>query len=163
MQQGPVQFVYKCSHKSVQERIMSAIAASAVAQAAPSVPSKAALWTGRSLSTLVVLFLFFDSVMKFLRPAPVVQGFAQFGISMSLCIPIGLLLLLCTLLYVIPLTSVLGAILLTGYLGGAVFANLRIAMPLFSFLLAPVYVGVVLWLGLYLRDPRLRALVPIRS
>jgi hypothetical protein len=98
--------------------------------------------------------------MKFLKPAPVVQGFAQFGISMNLCIPIGLILLLCTLLYVNPLTSVLGAILLTGYLGGAVFANLRIAMPLFSFLLAPV---VVLWLGLYLRDPRLRALVPIRS
>jgi hypothetical protein len=143
---------------------MSAIAPTAVSQTAPlPAPSKAALWTGRTLSTLVVLFLLFDSVMKFLKPAPVVQGFAQFGISMDLCVPIGLILLLCTLLYAIPPTSVLGAILLTGYLGGAVFANLRISMPLFSFLLAPVYVGVLLWLGLYLRDPRLRALVPFRS
>src|SRR5215475_863371 len=141
---------------------MSAIAPTAVSQSLPA-PSKAALWTGRVFSTLVVLFLLFDSVMKFLKPLPVVQGFAQYGISMNLCIPIGLILLICTLLYVIPVTSVLGAILLTGYLGGAVFANLRIAMPLFSFLLAPVYVGIFLWLALYLRDPRLRALVPFRS
>jgi len=130
---------------------------------APPNASKSALWTGRILSTLVVLFLLFDSAMKFLKPAPVVQGFAQFGIPMALCVPIGLILLFSTLLYALPLTSVLGAILLTGYLGGAVMADLRIGMPFFSFVLAPVYVGVFLWLGLYLREPCLRALVPFRN
>jgi len=143
---------------------MSAIAPTSVSQTASlPAPSKAALWTGRILSTLVILFLLFDSTLKFLKPAPVVQGFAQFGISIALCVPIGFTLLICTLLYALPLTSVLGAILLTGYLGGAVMANVRIAAPLFSFTLAPTYVGVVLWLGLYLRDSRLRALVPFRS
>jgi hypothetical protein len=141
---------------------MSAIAPTAVSQAAP-LPSKAAFWTGRIFSTLVVLFLLFDSTLKFLKPAPVVQGFAQFGIPIAFCVPIGLILLLCTLLYALPLTSFLGAILLTGYLGGAVLANVRISAPLFSFTLAPIYVGIILWLGLYLRDPRLRALVPLRS
>ena len=130
---------------------------------APPAASKSALWTGRILSALVILFLLFDSLMKFLKPAPVVQGFAQFGIPITLSIPIGLILLLSTVLYALPLTCVLGAILLTGYLGGAVMANLRISAPLFSFVLAPIYVGIALWLGLYLREPRFRALAPFRS
>lgn len=124
--------------------------------------SKGLLWTGRVITTLVVLFLLLDSVGKFLKPAPVVDGFAKVGVPPSLSVAIGAILLVCTLLYAIPRTSVLGAILLTGYLGGAVLTNLRVGNPLFSFTLAPVYFGVLVWLGLYLRDKELRQLVPFR-
>jgi len=125
--------------------------------------SKARLRAGSILSGLVVLFLTFDAVMKFAKPAPVIQAFAQTGWPDRLAVPLGIILLTCTALYVIPGTSVLGAILLTGYLGGAVATHLRIGDPLFSHVLFPVYMGVLLWAGLYLREDRLRALVPLRS
>jgi DoxX-like family len=123
--------------------------------------SKGMLWTGRIISGVAVLFLTFDSVIKFLKPAPVVEAFAHLGLPLDLAVVIGVLLLLCTALYVIPRTSILGAILLTGYLGGAVATHLRSGDPLFSHVLFPVYFGALLWLGLYLRDTRLRALVPL--
>jgi DoxX-like family len=85
------------------------------------------------------------------------------GIPIALDFTIGALLLLCTLLYAVPATSVLGAILLTGYLGGAVMSHLRAGDPLFSHVLPPTYLGIFLWLGLYLRDPRLRVLIPLRN
>jgi ABC-type transport system involved in cytochrome c biogenesis permease component len=125
--------------------------------------SKARLRTGGILSGLAALFLTFDAVMKFVKPAPVIQAFAQTGWPDRLAVPLGIILLACTALYVIPRTSVLGAMLLTGYLGGAVATHLRIGDPLFSHVLFPVYVGVLLWAGLYLREDRLRALVPLRS
>jgi len=115
------------------------------------------------LSGFAVLFLFFDAVMKFIKPAPVVDAFARLGFPLDLSVTIGTILLACTILYVIPRTSILGAILLTGYLGGAVATHLRAGSPLFSEALFPVYMGVLLWLGLYLREDRLRALVPLRS
>ena len=129
---------------------------------APAV-SKSALWTGRVLSTLLILFLLFDSVLKFMKPQPVIDSFTHLGIPITLDYPIAIILLICTILYALPPTSVLGAILLTGYLGGAVMTHLRAGDPLFSHALFPTYLGVLLWLGLYLREPRLRALVPIKT
>lgn len=126
-------------------------------------PSKGSVWTGRVISALIVLFLLFDSVLKFMKPAPVVETFAHLGLSISLANPIGIILIVCALLYAIPQTSILGAILLTGYLGGAVCTHLRAGDPLFSHVLFPTYMGALLWLAIYLRDTRLRALLPLRS
>jgi DoxX-like family len=126
-------------------------------------PSKKGIWVGRVLSGLVVLFLIPDGIIKFIRPAPVVEAFAHLGLPLTLANGLGTLLLLCTVIYVFPRTSILGAILLTGYLGGAVATHLRAGDPLFSHVLFPTYLGVLLWLGLYLRDSRLRALIPLRS
>jgi DoxX-like family len=130
---------------------------------AQAVTSKKGIWAGRILRGLVVLFLIPDGIIKFSKPAPVVDAFAHLGLPLSLANTLGILLLVCTAIYAIPRTSVLGAILLTGYLGGAVATHLRAGDPLFSHVLFPTYLGVMLWLGLYLRDERLRALVPLRS
>jgi len=126
--------------------------------------SKKGLWAGRLMSGLVVAFLAIDVVIKFLRPAPapVVETFAHVGWPLSLAPVLGTILLVSTALYVIPKTSVLGAILLTGYLGGAVATHLRAGDPLFSHVLFPTYLGVLLWGCLYLREDRLRALIPLR-
>jgi len=122
--------------------------------------SKKKLWAGRIISALPVLLLLFSGVMKLMKPAPVVQGFAQFGYPETLILKIGILEIFCTVVYMIPRTSVLGAILMTGYLGGATATNVRVGDPS-SFI--PVLVGVLVWAGLYLRDDRLRALIPLRS
>ena len=126
--------------------------------------SKKGLWAGRLMSGLVVAFLAIDVVIKFLRPAPspVVETFAHVGWPLSLAPVLGTILLASTALYVLPKTSVLGAILLTGYLGGAVATHLRAGDPLFSHVLFPTYLGVLLWGGLYLREGRLRGLIPLR-
>lgn len=125
--------------------------------------SKNLLWAGRIISALPVLFLLMDAVMKFVKPTIVVETTVQLGYSETVIVPLGIVLLACAVLYVIPRTSVLGAILLTGYLGGAVATNVRVGHPLFTHILFPVYIGVLIWLGLYLRDTRLRALLPLRS
>ena len=125
--------------------------------------SRKARWAGIIISALSSLFLFADGVMKLVKPAPVVEGTVKVGYPESVIVPLGIVLLICTVVYVIPRTSVLGAILLTGYLGGAVATHVRVGDPLFSHVLFPVYLGVLIWLGLYLRDNRLRALVPQRS
>jgi hypothetical protein len=126
--------------------------------------SKKGLWAGRIMSGLVVAFLVVDVVIKFVTPAPapVVEAFAHLGWSLSLAPVLGTILLVSTVLYVIPITSVFGAIVLTGYLGGAVSTHLRAGDPLFSHVLFPTYLGVLLWGGLYLREGRLRALLPFR-
>ncbi len=123
------------------------------------------LWAGRIISTLAVLFLLLDGVMKLVKPtpAPVVEAMARLGYPASLAAGVGTLLLGCVVVYVIPRTSVLGAVLLTGYLGGAVASQVRIGEPLFSHVLFPVYVGLLIWGGLFLREERLRALIPLRS
>jgi DoxX-like family len=135
----------------------------AIAHSAAVTTSKKSVWVGRVLSGLVVLFLIPDGIIKFLKPAPVVETSAHLGLPLSLANTLGIILLVCTAIYVFPRTSVLGAILLTGYLGGAVATHLRVGDPLFSHVLFPTYLGVLLWLGLYLRDSRLRALIPLRS
>jgi hypothetical protein len=127
--------------------------------------SSKALWTGRILSGLVVLFLLVDAGFKLIKPlpAPAVQAFGQLGYPVGLAAGIGILLLACVALYAVPRTSVLGAILLTGYLGGAVATHVRVGDPWFSHALFPVYIGLLVWGGLYLRDERVRALIPLRQ
>jgi len=124
--------------------------------------SRRASWTGRVLSTLAILFLLFDSLGKLMEVAPVVAGSTELGYPATTVFPIGLVLLLCVVTYVIPSTSVLGAVLLTGYLGGAVATHVRVENPLFSHALFPIYVAFFVWGGLFLRDARLRALFPWR-
>jgi len=124
--------------------------------------SKGSLWTGRIMTGLPALFLLIDAVGKLVKPAPVVEGTVQLGYPESVLLGLGIVLLACTILYLIPQTAVLGAILLTGYLGGAVATHVRVGSPLFSHILFAVYVAVLIWGGLYLRDERLRALIPLR-
>ena len=121
--------------------------------------SKKMLWAGRILSALPVLMLLFSGVMKLMTPAAVLEGFVGLGYPESLTVGVGIVEIACAVLYVIPRTSVLGAILLTGYLGGATATHLRIGEPFFI----PIVLGVLVWGGLYLRDERLRALLPLRQ
>jgi hypothetical protein len=127
------------------------------------VESKKMLWTGRIVSWVITALLLLDAVMKLLQVPQVMEGTVKVGYPASSVRPIGIILLICLICYVIPRISVLGAILLTGYLGGAVATNLRISSPLLAYTLVPVYVGVLAWAGLFLRDERLRALIPLRK
>jgi hypothetical protein len=120
--------------------------------------SKKALWACYIMGALPVLMLLMSAVMKFIKPPPIVEGFAHLGLPESLALGLGVVELACTVVYVIPQTSVLGAILLTGYLGGATVTHLRVGDPYFM----PVILGMLVWGGLFLRDPRLRALIPMR-
>jgi DoxX-like family len=128
----------------------------------PSSIGKKALWTGRILSGLVTAFLIFDATIHLLKPAPVVEAFAKLHLSLNLAVDLGAIELVCIALYVIPQTAILGAILLTGYLGGAIAIQLTTSNSLFGEILFPVYVAAIVWGGLYLRDERLRSLVPWR-
>jgi hypothetical protein len=125
--------------------------------------SKARVWTGRILTGISVLFLLFDSVTKLMLVKPVVDAMPALGYPVSLARPIGVILLACLTVYLIPSTRVLGAVLITGFLGGAVATNVRIGAPIFTHDLLPIYVAVILWAGLYLRDARVRALIPFRG
>lgn len=124
--------------------------------------SNSSLWAGRIIGGLSVLFLLFDGAMKLVKPAFVVDATVNLGYDENTIIPLGVVLIVCTILYLIPATSVLGAILLTGYLGGAVATHVRASQGLFS-IIFPVIIGILLWLSLYLLDVRLRALIPFRS
>ena len=120
--------------------------------------SSKAIWTGRVLSGLAVLFFLFDSVAKLARSAPSLKGTIELGFPASSVVPIGIILLACTIVYLIPRVSIIGAVLLTGYLGGAVAAQLRAGNPIATHTLFPIYVAVLVWGGLFLRDARVRAL-----
>ena len=120
--------------------------------------SKKMIWTGRVISALLVLFLLFDAAIKLMKIAPVIDAFTQVGWPTTLAVPIGIVLLVCTVVYTIPSTSILGAILLTGYLGGATGTHLRAGQPFYF----PLIFGVLVWVGLFLRDARVRALIPLR-
>lgn len=111
------------------------------------------------MSALPVLLLLFSGVMKLMKPASIVEGFARFGYPESLILGIGILELACTVVYIIPRTSILGAILLTGYLGGAIATQVRVGDPFFM----TIVLGVLVWGGLFLRDSWLRALIPLRK
>ncbi len=126
--------------------------------------SKAARWTGTAMSGLIILFLLFDGGIKLVPLEIVTQTSGEIGLptDASFARTLGILTLVGTVLYAIPRTSVLGAILLTGYMGGAIATHLRIGSPLFSHTLFGVYLGLLIWGGLYLRDPRLRQLIPFR-
>jgi hypothetical protein len=118
--------------------------------------------TGRVLSGIAVAFLLFDGVAKLLQVQPVIDGTLQLGYPRGIIVPLGVILLTSVLTYVFPRTSVLGALLLTGYLGGAVATHARLEHPLFSHTLFPIYVAVFIWGGLALRDSRLQAFLPLR-
>ena len=125
-------------------------------------PSRAAKIGGYVISGLPVAFLAMDATMKLLVVQPAVEGTQKLGYDPAVIFPLGVTQLLCLIVYLFPRTSVLGAILWTGYLGGAVATHVRMGDPWLSHILFPVYLGVMLWLGLWLRSPTLRALVPLR-
>ena len=118
---------------------------------------------GRILSGTAVLFLLFDSIIKVMVIDPVVQSMGELGYPVNLALTIGIVELACIAVYLIPRTSVLGALLLTGFLGGAVASQVRIGTPLFTHSLFPIYIGLLVWGGLYLREERLRELIPLRK
>ena len=122
--------------------------------------SKGAVWTGRILIAVIFLFMLFDGGIKVLRLAPAVEGTARLGYPTSVVVPIGMVALVSAFLYALPSTSILGAVLLTGFLGGATATQVRVQDPWFFF---PVALGVLVWLGPFLLDERLRALIPLRS
>lgn len=124
--------------------------------------SRGAAWAGRGLSAVAVLFLLFDAVAKLLEVPPVVAGSTALGYPASTVFTIGMIEFVCVVAYVIPSTSVLGAVLLTGYLGGAIATHLRVENPLFTHTLFPIYVALFVWGGLFLRDAGLRAFFPWR-
>jgi len=120
------------------------------------------LWTARVLSALAAIFLLFDGVIHILKITPVVDAFAQLGYPLGTAVTLGMIEVICVVLYLVPRTSVLGALLLTGYLGGAIATQLRVGAPLFSSTLFPIYVALLLWGGLYLRDDRVASVLPLR-
>lgn len=122
-------------------------------------PGKVAMWTGRVLSGLVVLMLLMGVIMSLMKNPQAIEGMKKFGWPEHLATTLGIVELACAVLYAIPATSVLGAILLTGWLGGAVATHLRVEDPGAAF---AVVVGIVVWLALFLREPRLRSLIPLR-
>jgi hypothetical protein len=125
--------------------------------------SRTQLWSARVMSALVVLFLLFDSALHLAKPPPVAEAFAKLGYPLSASVGIGLAELLCLAAYVIPQTAVLGGVLLTGLLGGAIATQVRAGNPAFEAYVFPTLLGVLLWGGVWLRDRRLRALFPVRS
>jgi hypothetical protein len=126
------------------------------------VRSKATLWAGRAITTIVALFLGFDGATKIIRDPHVLSAMADLAFPERAIVGIGAVILVCTLLFVIPRTSMLGAILLTAHLGGGVAVQVRAGHPVFQCVF-PIIFGVLMWVGMYLRDPRLRALLPLRT
>lgn len=124
--------------------------------------SRTALWAGRIISALPILFLLMDGIMKLFKPAFVVDATVWLGYPENIIVPLGIVLTICTLLYAIPRTAILGAVLLTGYLGGAVATHVRLSEGLFP-VIFPIIIGALIWGGLWLRDVRLRALIPLRQ
>jgi hypothetical protein len=124
-------------------------------------PAKARRWIGLALSGVAVLFVAFDVVLHIWAPQPVADSMTELGWPVGLAPVLGTLELACLALYLVPRTSILGAVLFTGYLGGAIATNLRVGKPLLGFVLFPLYLALMLWGGLWLRDARLRVLLPV--
>jgi hypothetical protein len=122
--------------------------------------SRGRLWAGRIISAIPIAMLSLSAIMKFLKPPSIVKGFAHYGYPENMIVIIGILELACIVVYAIPGTSVLGAILVASYLGGATATNVRVSDPIFFI---PALLGILAWLGIFLREDRLRALLPSRS
>ena len=120
-------------------------------------------WAGWILSVLPALMLLFSGVMKFTKSPELTEGFTHLGWNENLAVALGIVEISCTIIYLLPPTAVLGAILLTGYVGGAIATHMRVGDPFIPNFVVPIVLGVVVWCGLWLRDPRLRALVPFRN
>ena len=129
----------------------------------PSPRSRKTLWAGRALSVFAVLFLLVDATFKVLVLPAAVEATTQLGYPAGTIFPLGLLQIALLIIYLVPRTSVLGAVLWTGYLGGAVATHVRVGDPLFSHTLFPIYVALFLWAGLWLRDERLCSVLPMRT
>src|SRR4051794_7449072 len=142
--------------------LMSANELSAAMVSPPAPASRKGLWAGRIITGVMSLFLVMDAAMKLLQPPAVVERVSEVGWTAGSLTGLGILMLVLLALYLIPKTAILGAVLWTGYLGGAVATHVRVGQPLFSAVLVPVYVGGLLWLGLWLRDEKLRAMLPLR-
>lgn len=125
--------------------------------------SRGQLWTARVCTTIVVLFLAFDTGLHLVDPPMVTTAALQLGLPADLMFKLGILEAILLVLYLVPRTAIFGALLWTGYLGGAILTNLRVGLPLFSHVLFPTYVAALLWVPLWLREPRLRALLPFRQ
>jgi hypothetical protein len=123
-------------------------------------PDRRALWTGRVLTGVAVLFLVFDAIVKLLALPQAIEGTAQLGYPASVVQAIGVIELVCLVAYLVPRTAIIGAVLWTGYLGGAIASHVRLGNPLFTHTLFPIYIAALLWAGLWLRDRRVRALLP---
>ncbi|MBV9511255.1 MAG: DoxX family protein [Caulobacteraceae bacterium] len=121
------------------------------------------IWAGWAMSGLMIVFMLFDSIAKLALERHVIAATTEIGYPEHVIRPLGAIAFVCTLLYAVPRTAIFGAILLTAYLGGAVASKVRIDDPLFSSTLFGVYFGVLIWGGLYLRDPQLRAMIPVRG
>ncbi|MFZ5897101.1 MAG: DoxX family protein [Myxococcota bacterium] len=146
-----------------QDVIVAASPVSTGSSVSADAPSKKALWGGRVLSGIPLAFLAFDTVIHLTAVAPAMKGSEDLGWSPSVLVPLGVVQLICWVLYAIPRTAVLGAILWTGYLGGAVATHVRVDNPLFSHVLFPVYVAAMLWGGLWLRNQRLQGALHWRA
>ena len=129
---------------------------------ASTAPAARSVWVGRAMSGFIVLFLAFDAAIKLLRVPAAVDGTRQLGYPESVVLPLGILQVVLLIAYLVPRTAILGAVLWTGYLGGAIATHVRIGNPLFSHVLFPIYVAAFLWVGLWLRDRRLRAVLAPR-
>lgn len=125
--------------------------------------SRGALWTARVMMALGVLFLAFDATIHILNIQAVKDASVQLGLPEGLMVTMGVVEVILLVLYLVPRTAILGAVLWTGYLGGAILTNYRVGLPLFSHVLFPTYIAALLWVPLYLREPRLRALLPLRQ
>ena len=132
------------------------------AELKPAAPSKAWLWTGWIISLLPAVALIAGAIFKLLQRRDVLDEFDRLGYRPEHPLPLGIVEIACTILYLIPQTSVLGAVLLTGYLGGATATHVRVGDPAYQ-IASPIIMGVLIWLGLFLREPRLRAILPWRS
>lgn len=124
--------------------------------------SKSRLWTGRIMSGIVILFMLMDSIMKFVKPKEVIDGTTMLGYQEHHIMTLGILGLVSVILYIIPQTAVLGAVFLTGYFGGAIATHVRMDNPLFSHVLFPIYLSILMWGGLWLRSKHLQQLIPYR-
>lgn len=125
--------------------------------------SKGRLWTARIMSGIVILFMLMDSIMKFIQPPSVVEGTVSLGFAEHHILVIGILGLISILLYAYPRTSILGAVLLTGYWGGAIATHVRLDNPLFTHILFPIYLAILAWGGIWLREEKLRDLIPFKK
>jgi hypothetical protein len=150
---------------SMNDALTESRAGRAPSRGGAATTSRKRLWAGRILGGVAVLFLLFDATMKLLRLPPAVQGTVELGYPESVILGIGLVQLACVVLYAIPRTAIVGAVLLTGYLGGAIATHVRVGNPIFSHVLFPIYVAALVWGALYLRDARVRGLLapPPRS
>lgn len=141
---------------------LTAVARAEGPTSTPDSSSRRSLWAGRVLSGLVTAFLLFDAGIKVSRHPMAIQGTTQLGYPAGVILGLGLVQLACLALYLAPRTAVLGAVLWTGYLGGAIATHVRVESPLFSHVLFPTYVAAMLWGGLYLRDARVRGMLAPR-